>query len=411
MKRPIWLAGLLLVVAATPAAARRPRKAKPKGTEWLDHKKDLWYCLHVPQPYDPNTRYPLLVVTAYRDDRAQENFKYWRDEAKLDQIVLATLNFPRGFKGDREKALLEMIKEIAKTRENIALRRLVLLGAGTGADQALKFIASYPRVFAVAIILNPERFPDLAKLKPGGPRLAGGTPRVYFTYNPDNEDNRSKLADTVRQLRRRHLRVRAEAATPEGAGQASPKEHAFALKALRSVYSPERRKRLAEAWRAEADKERKEKEEQARKLAQAQAELEGEPGPGTQSRPTEPAEEPRDPDSLWLKANELQNQEKDYAAAIEVYQKLLKAAPDSAYAAEARKRITALKNDPQIQRAIADQSAGAECKKWLSLAANYQRAGLSEKAVLYYKKIIDEHPDSSFAVTARKALSKIQGDQ
>lgn len=409
MMRARWWVVVLLALAATATAAKRPPKAKPKGADWLDQKKHLWYRLHVPKPYDPKTRYPLLVTTAYRDDRAEESFKNWEDEAQLDQIFLATLNFPSGFKGDRQKALLDMIRKIAKERESIDLRHLVLLGAGTGADSALEFIAAYPRVFATAIVLNPQRFPDLSKLKPGGPRLAGSTPRVYFTYDPKATKLRAKVSETLRQLRRRHLLVRTESATPEGAGKASPEEHALALKALRRAYSPQRREMLAEAWRAEAEKARKKKEEEARKLAEARAALEGRPKPGTQAQPT--TEEPQDPDSLWLKANKLQNEKKNYAAAIEVYEKLLAIAPESAYAPEARKRIDALKSDPQIRRAIADQSAGRECKKWLSLAANYQRAGLNDKAVIYYKKIIDGHPDSSFATTAREALDKLQGNQ
>ena len=406
MTRCKWLVVLLLALATAASAARRPPKAKPKNGRWLNQKKGLWYLLDVPKPYDPKLKYPLLVVAAYRDDRAHESFGHWAKDAQLDQIFLATLNFPPGFKDDRNRSLWDMVAKVVKEYENIDRKHLVLLGAGTGADSALQFIAAYPRVFGTSIVLNPVRYPDLSKTKPGGPRLAGSTPRMYLTYNSKDKKLLSKVGDAVRQLRRRHVLVKRQSAIPEGSGQASPEERKLAIKALRDTYSSARRKMLASAWEAEADKLRKQKEAERQKLAEARAELEGKPKPGTKPKKEET---PKDPDSLWLKANELQNEKKDYAAAIVVYEKLLEIAPKSDYAAEARKRIAALKGDPQVRQTIADQDAGTECRKWMSLAGNYQRAGLNDKAIVYYTKIIEKHPDSSFAATAREELKKLKG--
>ena len=200
--------------------------------------------------------------------------------------------------------------------------------------------------------------------------------------------------------------MRRQRAEPEGNGAPAKEEKELALKVLRGTYSPERRKLLAAAWQREAERIQREKDEERRKLAEARAELEGKPKPGP--KPKEQEDEP-DPDLLWLKANALQHEKKDYAAAIAVYEKLIAIAPDSDYAPEARKRIAALKDEPEVKQAVADEDAAGECRKWLSLAANYARAGLNDKAILYYQKIVDKHPDSSFAAEARAALKKLQG--
>ena len=408
MIRHRWLVVVLLALATAATAAKRPPKPKPKNGRWLEQKSGLWYLVNVPKPYDPKLKYPLLVATAYRDDFAEASFGYWLKDAQLDQIFLATLNFPPGFKDDRNKSLLDMVQKVAKEYENIDRKHLVLLGAGTGADAALQFVAAYPRVFENTLVLNPERYPDVSKLKPGGPRLAAATPRVHLTYDPKNKKLLPKVSDAVRQLRKRRVSMKPQRADAEGSGQASPEERKLALKVLRDSYPAERRKMLADAWQKEADKARKMKEDEKKKLADARAELEGKPKPGT--KPKEEVQ-PKDPDSLWLKANELQNEKKDYAAAIEVYRKLIEVAPKSDYAAEARKRIATLEGDPRVRQTIADKGAGTECKKWLSLAGNYARAGLKDKALVYYTKILEKHPDSSFAATAREALKKLKAGE
>ncbi len=407
MRRQRWLVVVFLAVATVAAARQRDANPKPKNGLWLDQKKSLWYLLHVPKPYDPKVRYPLLVATAWRGDRAAESYKHWVEAARLDQIFLATLSSPRSYKGDKAGDLLKMVEKICKEYDNIDRKHLVLVGVDNGATDALKFLATYPHVFAAALVLNPNSYPDLSKIKPKGPRLVGSTPKVVLSYDPKNKEQFPKIRGVISQLGRRRLSVHREGIVPEGAGVPAEDEKKLALKVLRSTYSSERRTMLAAAWQGEADKIRKQKEEERKKLAAARAEIEGKPKPGTE--PTRVGKQPEDPDSLWLKANALQNQKKDYAAAIEVYEKLLEVAPKSDYATEARKRIAALRNDPSVRQAIADQDAGGECRKWLSLAANYARAGMNDKALVYYNKVIETHPDSSFATTAREAVKKLKG--
>ena len=88
MFRHKWLVVVLVALSTAAYAARRPPKAKPKSGRWLNQKDGLWYLLQLPKPYDANAKYPLLVVTPYRDDFASQAFGQWLPTAKLDQIFL-----------------------------------------------------------------------------------------------------------------------------------------------------------------------------------------------------------------------------------------------------------------------------------------------------------------------------------
>ena len=402
-----WLVVALVALSTAAYAARRPPKPKPKNGRWLSQKDGLWYLLQLPKPYDENAKYPLLVVTSYRDDFASQAFGKWLPTAKLDQIFLATLNFQPGTKVNRTKSLWDMIHAVCKQYPNIDRRGLMALGVEGGANAILTFVATYPRILDIAMTFNPTSYPNIAKIKPTGPRLTSSNTTIYLTYDPKNKKLFPKLAEARKQFRRRGTRIKPSRATLQGSGIPSPEEEKLALKLLRANYSPAKRKQLAAAWQKEADKRRKKKEAEALKIAKARAELEGKPMPGAK-KPAEIAEEEAaDPDSLWLKANELQNEKKDYAAAIVVYQKLVEIAPKSDYAREAAKRIATLKNDPSVRQRIADAGAGTDCKRWLSLAKNYMRAGMKDKAIAQFSKIVAKYPKSSFAAEARKLLAKL----
>ena len=408
MIRLKWLAVILLALATAATAAKRPAKAKPKDGRHLDQKKGLWYLLDVPKPFDPKQQYPLVVAASHREDRAAEAFANWSKDAQLDQIFLATLNFPPGFKEDESGQIWRMVQTVLKEYENIDRKSMALIGVDGGADAALEFLAQYPRIFETAIVLNPRTFPDLSKLKTEGVRLTSSSTKVYLTYNPKDQKLAPKMSDALSELRRRHISYRRVKAIPEGDGKPAEDERKLALEALRKSYSPEKRQLLAAVWQKEADKAAAKEAAERKKLADARAELEGKnKKPGTKT--DTPPKQETDPDTLWLEANRLQNDKKDYGAAIEAYERLLDVAPKSDYATEARKRIAQLKGDPRVRQTIADEGASADCRKWLSLAGNYARAGMKDKAVLYYQKIVDEHPDTSFAATAREALKKLRG--
>jgi len=410
MVRARWAVVILMASCVAATAAKRPPKPKPKTGRWLDQKQGLWYLLNVPKPFDANQQYPLLVATSHRDDRAHEAYNQWLKDAKLDQWFLATLNFPPGTKADREASVWKMVEEVCKKYENIDRRGLLLVGCDAGATAALKFLATYPRVFATAIVLNPASYPDVRKIRPTGPRLTRTNSRIVITFDPKNKQLLPKFKDWYNEFRRRGFRhIMRKPAIREGSGIASEIEHKLAIKVIRSGYSDEKRQQLAAVWQKEAEKIRKKKEADAKKIAAARAELEGKPRPGTQQQ--QKKAEANDPDSLWLKANALQNDKKDYAAAIAVYEKLLEIAPKSEYAPVAKQRIKELEADPQVRQTMADKGAGAECKRWLSLAGNYMRAGMNDKAAILLNKVISKHPQSSFAVQAREKLKQLGGSE
>jgi len=318
MFRHKWFVVVLVALSTAAYAARRPPKPKPKSGRWLNQRDGLWYLLHLPKPYDANAKYPLLVVTPYRDDYASQAFGRWLPTAKLDQIFLATLNFQPGTKVNRTKSLWDMVHAVCKQYPNIDRRSLMVLGVEGGANAILSFVATYPRVFDLAITLNPTSYPDITKIKPTGPRLTRSNTTVHLTFDPKNKKLFPKLVEARKQFRRRGTRIRPTRATLQGSGIPSPEEEKLALKLLHDNYSPAKHKQLAAVWQKQADKRRKQKEAEALKIAKARAELEGKPLPGAKKPEEVAEEEAADPDTLWLKANELQNEKKDYAGAIEV---------------------------------------------------------------------------------------------
>ena len=49
-----------------------------------------------------------------------------------------------------------------------------------------------------------------------------------------------------------------------------------------------------------------------------------------------------------------------------------------------------------------DKDADSNCKQWLSLARNYIRAGMPEKAIPYLKQVIEQYGDTDYAKQARE---------
>ena len=62
----------------------------------------------------------------------------------------------------------------------------------------------------------------------------------------------------------------------------------------------------------------------------------------------------------------------------------------------------------EIVNDSADPAVAAQAQ--LHIGMCYEKLGL-EKASLAYQKVIDEHPDSSFADTAREAIKKLQANK
>ena len=56
----------------------------------------------------------------------------------------------------------------------------------------------------------------------------------------------------------------------------------------------------------------------------------------------------------------------------------------------------------------ADEQAARQCRGWLSMARNYTKAGLPDKAKSYLKRIISEHPGTKWSRQAQALLDTIE---
>ncbi|MEK7324526.1 MAG: tetratricopeptide repeat protein [Chloroflexota bacterium] len=55
--------------------------------------------------------------------------------------------------------------------------------------------------------------------------------------------------------------------------------------------------------------------------------------------------------------------------------------------------------------AVADGDMRKKCEDWLQMARTLAKSGKNEEAAKYYKKVMDEFPDSTFAQTARAEMA------
>jgi len=58
--------------------------------------------------------------------------------------------------------------------------------------------------------------------------------------------------------------------------------------------------------------------------------------------------------------------------------------------------------EPAAGTSARDKDADSNCKQWLSLARNYIRAGMPEKAIPYLKQVIEQYGDTDYAKQARE---------
>jgi len=93
----------------------------------------------------------------------------------------------------------------------------------------------------------------------------------------------------------------------------------------------------------------------------------------------------------------------DFLRAMTTYDAYLTKYPTSHRAAAVKARLAALHADKSIQAKQAD----TDCKSWLSLADNFIRSGLPDKARPQLQKIIDAYGDTTWAEQARARLKQL----
>ena len=86
---------------------------------------------------------------------------------------------------------------------------------------------------------------------------------------------------------------------------------------------------------------------------------------------------------------------------------LADAFPDTKAGKGAAARIAEMKADKELMARMRLQAAEKDCKSWLSMARNYVKAGMPDKAGPYLKDILAKYPDTPFAEEARKLLAEI----
>jgi lipopolysaccharide biosynthesis regulator YciM len=70
-------------------------------------------------------------------------------------------------------------------------------------------------------------------------------------------------------------------------------------------------------------------------------------------------------------------------------------------------RTAEMKADKELMARIRLQAAEKDCKSWLSMARNYVKAGMPDKARPYLKDLLAKYPETPFAEEARNLLAEI----
>jgi len=107
------------------------------------------------------------------------------------------------------------------------------------------------------------------------------------------------------------------------------------------------------------------------------------------------------------KADELYKS-KQYANALKEYEKIAKAQKDSEVGKKAQAKIAKIKADSKIMAGITEAKAKKKCEDWLDMARTLVKSDKESEAAKYYKQIIDEYPDTSYAETAKRELAKLE---
>jgi predicted esterase len=98
---------------------------------------------------------------------------------------------------------------------------------------------------------------------------------------------------------------------------------------------------------------------------------------------------------------------KDFASAAKCLELIVKTCPKSPLYESARKRLDVLRADPAVQKALREREAERDCKPWLTMADNFLKADVKDKARDYLQRIIDKYPDTEWAAQAQARLNAL----
>jgi len=109
-----------------------------------------------------------------------------------------------------------------------------------------------------------------------------------------------------------------------------------------------------------------------------------------------------------LAAIEKAKTKKTPAATLDAYDDLANRFPGTKAGATAADKAKAMRADPDLMAQMKNAAAEKDCKGWLSMARNFMRAGLQDKAKPYLDKVITTYPGTDFAKEAKAMLAKME---
>ncbi len=98
---------------------------------------------------------------------------------------------------------------------------------------------------------------------------------------------------------------------------------------------------------------------------------------------------------------------KQYAKALKGYEQVAKEFKGTKYGKKAKARVKKLKGDKKFMAKVNAAEMGKKCKGWLDSARMMAKAGKTDKAAEYYKRILDKYPKSKYAKTAEKEMKEL----
>jgi thiol-disulfide isomerase/thioredoxin len=110
----------------------------------------------------------------------------------------------------------------------------------------------------------------------------------------------------------------------------------------------------------------------------------------------------RDADNL---AAEIEKRgDRDPAAILKGLDDLATRFPDTKAGKAAAEKARVLRADPDVTKRIQNDAAEKDCKGWMSMAKNFIKSGLPEKARPYLEQVVQKYPDSDYAKEAKELL-------
>jgi len=151
------------------------------------------YQLFVPEEYDPDRKYPLMVWLHGAGGRP--NVKRWRDVASREGFIVLEPTCPgQAWYRKGGRYIMAAIKRVME-QYSIDENRVIIGGASSGGGQVYQILKEYPEAFAAAVVLVMYNNSYLRPPRAGFPiRIEAGV--------RDKIANIQKVRRTVAQLKR-----------------------------------------------------------------------------------------------------------------------------------------------------------------------------------------------------------------